>query len=299
MSRLHLTAATLTLCLSLVTPSPAQDLPALDMSEPPLPQAGPPPPLAPEEPPPEIILLDHADIVGTWHGIDPNPGIFNAWEIHYRNNGTYQIRVFRREFDNPAEEGMDVEELTDGTWKITPNGCLEFDDGDMLFEPIARDNTKTVYTASFPGEMGAKPWTVHEFPGPAPAVIFKLAPFTAKANARGGPEDVQLSNLRHLLLGCSVYAVDNGGQFPARLSALEPHIGAETLEEMDKFTDPGTGKQIPWTILPGRTITDPHGTILMHSPEFGDGRRIVGLIDNTAMILEQEEFAAMMAQQKE
>ena len=194
---------------------------------------------------------------------------------------------------NRYQADLTVEPL-DGTWKITEQGFLEFDNGDMLFQPVGRDEDKIIYTGSFPDEAGSVPWTVHEFRGPAPAVIFNLAPFTDKENAKPTPEQTQVLNLRHLLLGCSVYAVDNGGQFPAKLTAITDNIGEETLAEMKNFTDPESGKQRPWILLPGRKIADPHGTMLMHSPEYGGGKRIVGLIDNSVQVLSKEEFDAKM-----
>ena len=275
---------------------PTLDLPALDLAEPDLPALDLPALDLParRQPQPQLLPLEDGEIPGVWHGIDPGPGSFSAWEIEYRNDGTYQLRAFRRDFDIPVGDGPDTDDVTDGTWRLTEQGFLEFDGGEMLFQAIGRDGDKITYSASFPNEKQSPPWTVHEFRGPAPAAIFDLAPFTDREKTLPDPLQSQADNLRHLLLGCSVYAVEQGGQFPANLSAIARNIGAETLAKMKNFTDPDTGKQTPWTLLPGRRIDAPHDTVLMHSPASG-GRRVVGLLDGTVLILDEEEFAAKTA----
>jgi len=280
--------------LLLASPSLAQGLPAMD--EPPLPQQGPPPPG--QEPPavPEFIRLIPEDIIGTWHGIEPGDGDFAAWEINYHGDGTYELRMLSRHSDS----GETTEEVSGGTWNITEDGFLDLDDGEMLLKPVRRDNTRTVYQVSSPREPDAEPWTLHEFEGAAPPVIFDLAPpINRNAPGEPGPEQTQFTNLRQLLLGCSAYAVQNGGQFPAKLSVLEPNFGAEVLAGLRMFTNPVNQIQTPWTVVAGRNITDPHGTILMHSPSYGDGKRIVGFIDGTATILSEEEFAGELGRKTE
>lgn len=294
MSRLPITAATLTLSLSLALPSPAQDLPTHE-----LPESAPPESPLPEQAPAAIIMLEPSTIIGTWHGIEPNDIGFNAWEIQYHEDGTYQTSILTRSFDTPDPAAADTDETTDGTWKITDQGSLEFDGGEILFKAARMDDTRIVYTGSFPDDEESIPWTIHEFRGPAPAVIFDLSPFTRRAVPDTPPLEIQSNNLRHLLLGCSVYAVNHGGQFPSKLSALEPSIGAETLAGMKNFTDPDTGRQRSWTLLGGRTINDPHGTVLMHSPPFAGGQRIVGFIDSSVMPLDEDEFAEKMGGQQQ
>jgi len=290
MKRLLTTLAAFLWALS----SSAQELPAMD--EPPLPQQGPPPPH--QEPPadPEFIRVIPDDIIGTWHGIESGDGDFIAWEISYHGDGTYELRMLSRYSDT----GETTEEVSDGTWDITEDGFLDIDDGEILFKTVRRDNTRAVYQASSPREPDAEPWTLHEFEGAAPPVIFDLAPHVDR-NAPGepGPEQTQLTNLRQLLLGCSAYAVQSGGQFPAKLSVLEPNFGAEVLASLRMFTNPVNQIETPWKVVAGRDITDPHGTILMHSPSYGDGKRIVGFIDGSATILSEEEFAERLGKKIE
>lgn len=275
---------------------PATEAPPLPSHEPPLPQHGPPPPR--QEPPAasEFIRLTPADIVGTWHGIEAGDGEFIAWEVHYHADGSYELRMLSRY----ADTGETTEEVSDGTWDINAEGSLDLDDGRMLFKALSRDNTKTVYQALSPREPDAKPWTMHEFMGAAPPVIFDLAPHSdPNPPEEPGPEQTQVTNLRQLLLGCSAYAVEHGGQFPAKLSVLEPNFGADVLADLRMFTNPVNDIQTPWTVVPGRDISDPHDTILMHSPSYGDGKRIVGFIDGSAMIVSEEEFAAKLGRKNE
>jgi hypothetical protein len=276
--------------LLLASPAPAQELPTWD--KPPLPRAEPL-----DEP--AFVSLEKADLIGTWHGIEPSDAGFNSWEVDYRNDGTYQVRVVTREFEIEGETEATSDEISDGTWKITGQGFLDFDDGEMLFKPVARDEQKIVYTCSFPKEQDVKPWTVHEFRGEAPPVIFDLAPFTPRKETVVTPEQTQLINLRQLLLGCSAYAVEHGGQFPAKLSLLEPNFGADVLADLRMFTNPMNDIQTPWKVVPGRNITDPHDSMLMHSPSYGDGKRIVGFIDGSAMIVPEEEFAEKLGKKNE
>jgi len=276
--------------LHLASPSPAQELPTWDK----------PPPANPDiAAEPEFVALEKAGLTGTWHGIEPSEAGFSAWEVEYRSDGTYQVRLMSRGFAIDDDAGLNNDEITDGTWKITPEGFIDFDDGELLFKAIARDERKIVYTGSFPKEREVAPWTVHEFRGAAPPVIFDLAPFAARKETKATPEQTQLINLRQLLLGCSAFAVEHGGQFPAKLSVLEPNFGAEVLAELRMFTNPANNIQTPWKVLPGRNITDPHDTMIMHSPSYGDGNRIAGFIDGSAMILSEKEFAEKLGKKTE
>jgi hypothetical protein len=260
---------------------PAQDLPTIE--EPPLPTHGPP------NPAPDFIRLIPEDILGTWHGIETGADHFMAWEVTYNDDGSYRLHVLNRMLDT----GETAEEASSGTWKLTPDGLLDLDGGEVLFKAIDRDERRTIYLASSPGEPDTEPWTLHEFAGVAPEVIFDLAPVqqgNAPEPSDPNQEETQLANLRQLLLGCSAYAVEHGGRFPARLSALEPNFGAEVLADLRMFTNPANGIRTPWKVVAGRTITNPHDTILMHSPSYGDGKRMTGFINGTATILTEAEF---------
>lgn len=140
----------------------------------------------------EAVPLKFADLLGNWHGVTVEKDYYSAWEIEYKEDGTYKMKGFDRMFD-VEEEGKYEDTTWDltGKWKIGEDGILVCTDdpdpdeedsilGPLWLKPMKVETEKLSYLTVYPEENeDASVAVIYEFRGKAPKSLTDLPPVEA------------------------------------------------------------------------------------------------------------------------
>ncbi|MDP4623787.1 MAG: hypothetical protein NWT08_01485 [Akkermansiaceae bacterium] len=138
----------------------------------------------------EAVPLKASDLLGNWHGITVERTYYSVWEIEYKEDGSYKMTGFDRQFEFDEEE--QYEDLTwdlTGKWKIGEDGILVCTDdadieaeeehklGPLWLKPMKVEGDKLSYLTVYPQDEDASVAVIYEFKGKAPKILRDLPPF--------------------------------------------------------------------------------------------------------------------------
>jgi len=106
-----------------------------------------------------------------------------------------------------------------------------------------------------------------------------------------------VNNLKQIGLALRMYSNVYDERFPANLNALKTEGFLEN-EAIYMWTNPETGKQLPFIYAPGYNESDPVETMLAAAPKAAKGRREVLFIDGHVQTISENEFIKKARQQK-
>jgi len=101
----------------------------------------------------------------------------------------------------------------------------------------------------------------------------------------------EVSNVKQLILACSLYASDRDGKYPERLQDLYPYY--IDIEDFFEAYNPETQMSEPYIYFPGQADSD-----FPRSPLVENEKRVVGFVGGLVIEMREEEFQRMMNAQE-
>ena len=114
-----------------------------------------------------------------------------------------------------------------------------------------------------------------------------------EAKNRGSVAEL-LNNMKQVTNALFYYAIDHDGRFPASLADLMPDYIEESVDNKLLSMECADGSRKPWHYVEGLTTGSQPGKVILYSPEPIGGEWIVGLVDGSGQIMEEEEFRAYL-----
>ncbi|MCH2060586.1 MAG: hypothetical protein MK183_08150 [Verrucomicrobiales bacterium] len=107
-----------------------------------------------------------------------------------------------------------------------------------------------------------------------------------------------LNNLRQVTNALLAYAVDHDRRFPASLADLIPDYIEESVDKKLLSMECADGSRQPWHYVEGLTMESGPSKVILYSPVPIGGKWIVGYVDGSGRIMEEETFRAFLKAQR-
>jgi len=106
------------------------------------------------------------------------------------------------------------------------------------------------------------------------------------------------NNLRQVTNALHAYAFDHDRRFPASLADLIPDYIEESVDSKLLSMECADGSRQPWHYVEGLTMESGPSKVILYSPEPIEGKWIVGYVDGSGRIMEEETFRAFLKAQR-
>ena len=103
-----------------------------------------------------------------------------------------------------------------------------------------------------------------------------------------------LLNMKQVSNALHSYAFDHDRRFPASLADLIPDYIEESVDKKLLSMECADGSRKPWHYVEGLTTESEAGKVILYSPEPIEGKWIVGFVDGSGQIMEEEKFRALL-----
>ena len=107
-----------------------------------------------------------------------------------------------------------------------------------------------------------------------------------------------LLNMKQVSTALLSYAFDHDRRFPASLADLIPDYIEESVDKKLLSMECADGSREPWHYVEGLTTESEAGKVILYSPEPIEGKWIVGFVDGSGQIMEEEKFRAFLKAQR-
>ncbi len=107
-----------------------------------------------------------------------------------------------------------------------------------------------------------------------------------------------LNNMKQLSTALFSYAFDHDQRFPASLADLIPDYIEESVDSKLLSMECADGSRQSWHYVEGLTMESDAGKLILYSPEPIEGQWIVGFVDGSGQIMEEEKFRALLKAQR-
>ncbi len=107
-----------------------------------------------------------------------------------------------------------------------------------------------------------------------------------------------LNNMKQLSTALFSYAFDHDQRFPASLADLIPDYIEESVDSKLLSMECADGSRQSWHYVEGLTMESDAGKVILYSPEPIEGKWIVGFVDGSILIMEEEDFRALLKAQR-
>ena len=107
-----------------------------------------------------------------------------------------------------------------------------------------------------------------------------------------------LNNMKQGSTALLSYAFDHDRRFPASLADLIPDYIEESVDKKLLSMECADGRRQSWHYVEGFTMESDAGKVILYSPEPIEGKWIVGFVDGSGRIMEEEKFRALLKAQR-
>ena len=107
-----------------------------------------------------------------------------------------------------------------------------------------------------------------------------------------------LLNMKQVSTALLSYAFDHDRRFPASLADLIPDYIEESVDSKLLSMECADGSRQSWHYVEGLTTESEAGKVILYSPEPIEGKWIVGFVDGSGQIMEEEKFRAFLKAQR-